>query len=265
MLFEARDIQTWAELVGDYNPIHFDEGVALDRGLEGVVAHGMLSLLHLKHVVGQEIGPAMGEHEWVKVNARFRTPVLRAVEHRIDVRNAASKVRFSLKRSMDEMVAIDGTMQWADAPESAQAWETFAVPQSEFEEVLDRYRKGFPGMDEAWLALDCLLFEILLQSEIPFRLTRALGLAAGCDSQSQLMQAALTVQSSHSLHFRADLLERRLGDLRELLPLQCTVLFPTVSAPDASSGFVAVCQMQLHSQQSLLMQSDVGLVVRLLR
>ncbi|KVC86740.1 hypothetical protein BGV71_10545 [Burkholderia ubonensis] len=264
--FSAEDIQIWAELVGDYNPIHFNVDLARDRGLDGVVAHGMLSLLHLKHAVGLVMDPPTAEHTWVTVKARFRKPVLRAVKHQIEVWPAGPRGRFALTRSIDGLVTIDGTVHWAaEGPESAQPWKTFAVPANEFEKVLNRYLEGFPGMDGAWLALDCLLFENLLQNEIPFQLSKELGLAEGCESQAQLMRAALTVQSSQCLHVRSDLMKRSLDDLHQLLPLRCAVLPPTISAPDTSHGFVASCQMQLYSQQSLVLQSDVGLIVRPIR
>ncbi len=263
--FSADDIQTWAGLVGDYNPIHFDEDLARGRGLEGVVAHGMLSLLRLKHVVSQTMARPAAEHVWVKVKARFRNPVLRAVAHQMDVRSAGQKSRFSLTRSADGLAAMDGIMIWTtEPPEPGQTWKAFDVPDSRFETVLGRFRDSYPEMDSAWLALDCLLFELLLQNEIPFQLCKELGLAQDYESQSEMMHAALTVQSSHSLHVCADLMSANLDALPQLLPLRCTVLMPTVSAPDASQGFVASCQMQMHSPQSLLIQSDVGLVVRTL-
>ncbi|MCW5257150.1 hypothetical protein D8B22_00755 [Verminephrobacter aporrectodeae subsp. tuberculatae] len=261
--FNARDIQTWAGLVGDYNPIHFDGNLARERGLDGVVVHGMLSLLRLKHAISLAMDPPDAEHAWVNVKARFRNPVLRSVEHQIEVRPAGPRGRFRLTRKIDGMSAMDGTLHWtADGPEPGHPWKTFPVPQAEFEGVLNRYREGFPGMDGAWLVLDCLLFEILLQNEIPFKLSKELGLAGDCESQAELMHTTLTVQSSHFLHVRTDLVGRNLNELYQLLPLQCTVLTPTVNAPDASHGFVASCQMQLHSRQSLLIQSEVGLVVR---
>ena len=263
--FSAADIQTWAGLVGDYNPIHFDEDLARGRGLEGVVAHGMLSLLRLKHAASQTMAPPAAEQAWVKVKARFRNPVVRAVAHQIDVRSAGQKSRFSLTRCADGLAAMDGTMNWTtEPPEPGQTWKAFDVPDSKFDSVLGRFRNGYPGVDSAWLALDCLLFELLLQNEIPFQLAKELGLAQDCESQSAMMHEALTVQSSHSLHVRAELMGANLDAIPQLLPLRCTVLMPTVSAPDASQGFVASCQMQLHSPQLLLIQSDVGLVVRTL-
>ena len=261
--FNAHEIQTWAELVGDYNPIHFDGNLARERGLDGVVAHGMLSLLHLKHAISSSMDSPTTEHTWMNVKARFRNPVSMAVEHQIAVRPIGSKYRFSLTRKTDGLATIDGTFQWtSDGPEPRPAWKTFPVPQAEIDTVLNRFLKGFPGMDSLWLFLDCLLFEVLLQNEIPFQLSRELGLTGSCESQDELMRTTLTVQTSHFLHTRADLLNRNLRELHQILPLQCTVLAPIVTASDSKHGFVAACQMQIHSGQSLLIQSEVGLIVR---
>lgn len=261
--FEARDIKTWADLVGDYNPIHFDDSLSRDRGLNGVVVHGMLALLYLKNLVGHEIGRTGDAGEWLRVKARFRVPVLRAADYRIDARESALRTRFNLTHDIDGAVAIDGMMNWGDAPEPGEPSYIFEVPEGGYEDLLRRYKKAFPEMNLAWLFLDCLLFEILLKNEILFRFIKELGLDKGCDSQLQLMDMFFTVQSSHLLHVRADLLKIHLDELHELLPLKCMALSPTISAPDSDSRFVALCPLQLHSGGALLLQSDVGLVVGL--
>ncbi len=46
----------YAGASGDFNPIHFDEEEARGRGLEGVIAHGMLSMAFLGQLAESAFG-----------------------------------------------------------------------------------------------------------------------------------------------------------------------------------------------------------------
>lgn len=48
-------LRLYAEASGDYNPIHLDEEAARRVGLDGVIAHGMLSMAFLGQFAGQFI------------------------------------------------------------------------------------------------------------------------------------------------------------------------------------------------------------------
>ena len=49
-------LNRYAAASGDYNPIHLDEAAAHRVGLDGVIAHGMLSMAFLGQFVNQQIG-----------------------------------------------------------------------------------------------------------------------------------------------------------------------------------------------------------------
>jgi len=53
-------LRRYAEASGDYNPIHLDEQVAQQVGLDGVIAHGMLSMAFLGQFVTQQIANIPG-------------------------------------------------------------------------------------------------------------------------------------------------------------------------------------------------------------
>ena len=55
-------LRRYAEASGDYNPIHLDEQAAQQVGLDGVIAHGMLSMAFLGQFVNQQIGAIPGAH-----------------------------------------------------------------------------------------------------------------------------------------------------------------------------------------------------------
>jgi acyl dehydratase len=61
-------LRRYAEASGDYNPIHLDEQAAQRVGLDGVIAHGMLSMAFLGQFVNQQIADIPGARiEHIKV------------------------------------------------------------------------------------------------------------------------------------------------------------------------------------------------------
>ena len=67
-------LRRYAEASGDYNPIHLDEQAAHNVGLDGVIAHGMLSMAFLGQFVHQQIAVVPGARlEHLKV--RFHNMV----------------------------------------------------------------------------------------------------------------------------------------------------------------------------------------------
>lgn len=52
---EQEQLRLYAAASGDYNPIHLDPEAARHVGLDGVIAHGMLSMAFLGQFVNQQI------------------------------------------------------------------------------------------------------------------------------------------------------------------------------------------------------------------
>jgi acyl dehydratase len=53
-------LHRYSDVSGDYNPIHLDEQAAQRVGLDGVIAHGMLSMAFLGQFVNQQIANIPG-------------------------------------------------------------------------------------------------------------------------------------------------------------------------------------------------------------
>ncbi len=53
-------LRRYSEASGDYNPIHLDQQAAQQVGLDGVIAHGMLSMAFLGQFVEQQIANIPG-------------------------------------------------------------------------------------------------------------------------------------------------------------------------------------------------------------
>ena len=59
----------YAGASGDFNPIHYDKDFAQQAGLDGVIAHGMLTMAFVGQLVTDWAWP---NNELVKLNTRFR-------------------------------------------------------------------------------------------------------------------------------------------------------------------------------------------------
>src|SRR6266849_921959 len=55
-------LRRYADASGDHNPIHLDEDAAHSVGLDGVIAHGMLSMAFLGQFVMQQISDTPGAY-----------------------------------------------------------------------------------------------------------------------------------------------------------------------------------------------------------
>lgn len=70
----AQMIDTFAEITGDYNPIHMDEAFAKTTPFGGRIAHGALSASFISAVLGNDL-PGPGAI-FLELNLRFRKPAM---------------------------------------------------------------------------------------------------------------------------------------------------------------------------------------------
>ena len=72
-IVQAGDLQTFADVTGDCNPVHLDEAYAAGTPFGGRIAHGMLSAGYISAVIGTKL-PGPGAI-YVSQSLRFRRPV----------------------------------------------------------------------------------------------------------------------------------------------------------------------------------------------
>ena len=68
-----KDIQSFAEVTGDVNPVHLDEAYAATTPFKTRIAHGMLSAGYISAVIGTQL-PGPGAI-YVGQTLRFKRPV----------------------------------------------------------------------------------------------------------------------------------------------------------------------------------------------
>lgn len=71
-----RQINDYADISGDHNPIHIDPEVARSVGLEGTIAHGMLSMVFLGQTLTDWLATQPSRAGWVaRLRVRFQAMV----------------------------------------------------------------------------------------------------------------------------------------------------------------------------------------------
>jgi acyl dehydratase len=68
-------LSAYAEASGDHNPIHLNDDFARMAGLDGVIAHGMLSMGFLGQYVSGWMGTLAGEPRLARIKVRFSAMV----------------------------------------------------------------------------------------------------------------------------------------------------------------------------------------------
>ena len=106
-------IMAYADLTGDYNPIHVDETFAASTAMGGVIAHGTLSLNLVWQALARTLGPAAAEG--ASLDVRFVRPVRQGtVVEAGGRRDPASPRRYDVwVRAVDGDVVIQGTLTLA--------------------------------------------------------------------------------------------------------------------------------------------------------
>ncbi|MEM7425142.1 MAG: MaoC family dehydratase [Pseudomonadota bacterium] len=108
------DIQTFADVSGDNNPLHLDEAYASGTMFEGCIAHGMLSAGYISKVLGTQL-PGPGAI-YLSQTLKFKAPVRpgETVETRVEVTELderRKRVTFSCECRVAEKVVVAGEAQ----------------------------------------------------------------------------------------------------------------------------------------------------------
>jgi acyl dehydratase len=69
----AQQMQQFAELSGDLNPLHTDDAFARSKGFEGAVVYGALLVAKVSQLIGMRLPGRDGV--WVSVSLDFRKPL----------------------------------------------------------------------------------------------------------------------------------------------------------------------------------------------
>ena len=106
-----RDIELFAEVSTDRNPVHLDDAYAQDTIFEGRIAHGMLTAGLISAVIGEQL-PGHGTI-YLKQSLSFRAPVrpgdlVYAEVKVVDIDNAKRRVTLDCHCAVGDTVVLKG-------------------------------------------------------------------------------------------------------------------------------------------------------------
>ena len=199
--FGPEQIEAWADLSGDRNPIHFDLEAARRMDAEDVVVHGMLALLPIKHQMGRA---ADGRAEdWVQFKALLKAPVPRS-----------ASTAFTLRSKNSDSEHVLGHVSQVAPPTWASKSPGFALDREYVEAWLTQFREGLGKDLDDWVALDALIFSHFIRNHLGVIFERLSGQFAQRQVPERIEDITnhLVVQTSHQITFCTQL--RSLGSLQ---------------------------------------------------
>lgn len=98
------DIQSFAAITGDHNPVHLDEGFAATTPFKGRISHGMLTAGYISAVFGMRL-PGPGSI-YISQTLNFRRPV--RIDDRITTTVKVAELFPEKRRVLFECVCING-------------------------------------------------------------------------------------------------------------------------------------------------------------
>jgi acyl dehydratase len=102
----------YAGASGDFNRIHYDHPFAVEKGLGGVIAHGMLTMAFAASCAAEAFGPA----HWIsRIDARFTAPVrvgdVVEVTATVVERDLDGQTEVALTAEVDGRVVLRGVVE----------------------------------------------------------------------------------------------------------------------------------------------------------
>ena len=106
-----RDIELFAEVSTDHNPVHMDDAYAQDTIFEGRIAHGMLTAGLISAVIGEQL-PGHGT-VYMGQSLKFLAPVrpgdtVRAEVEVMDIDHSKRRVRLDTRCLIDGKPVLKG-------------------------------------------------------------------------------------------------------------------------------------------------------------
>lgn len=145
-------VSWWADLSGDYNPVHFEEADALRAGAAGVFAHGLLVLLAAQRDLAVRM-PAVAARP-ITMRAHFREPVPVGVRVATTFEESG---RFLVRDVEGDRAFISGICEpRATQPLVAASVETF--DPATLSATLDEVAAALGASTPSWLGLQAACF-----------------------------------------------------------------------------------------------------------
>jgi MaoC like domain len=160
--FSASEVKKWADLSGDYNPIHFDADEARLVGIDVPVVHGMLALLPVKQILSDRLLGGEPDDNWFRFKAMFRNPIPQDGQQSIVVvPKLPNMVKFRMEGADQGKEHYYGTAALVPRPaanNAEQYQDARTAPLAFTADGPAAFARAFPYIKTLWIWLDALVF-----------------------------------------------------------------------------------------------------------
>jgi hypothetical protein len=256
--FAAEQIEAWAGLSGDRNPIHFDLEAARRMDAADVVVHGMLALLPVKHRMGR-VNPVLPQ-DWMQFKALLKTPVLRDSLVALSTRERSDSTAFKLLSSVGNSEHMIGHVRIVDAPLWSSSTSGFLLAREEVTAWLAEFRQGLGQGFDDWVALDALIFSQFIRNHmgVVFDSLSAQFRQRERPNRLEDLSDLLVVQTSHQINFCTSL--RSLGGLQT--DIRCEI--GNINLIESPGKAVGTLDLGVHVSDRHVMTITLGLMAKTL-
>lgn len=256
--YGSEQIEAWAALSGDRNPIHFDTQAAQRMDAADVVVHGMLALLPVKHRMGRA-SAAQGQ-DWIQFKALLKTPVLRDRTVSLSTRERTDSTAFKLHGPSAGSEHVTGNVTAVTPAQWASTSPGFALHGADVQVWLEQFRAGLGKGFDDWVALDALVFSHFIRNHIGV-VFDCLGAQFGGGQRPERLedlQEHLVVQTSHQITFC-----RSLMSAGELAPdIHCEI--DNIVLIESPGRAVGTLDLGVHLGNRHVMTITLGLMIKAL-
>lgn len=249
--FGAKAVTGWANYSGDFNPIHFDIEWAKKLDVDGLVVHGMLAMLHIKHYLHQaESAASKSGTGWKKFKTMLRNPLPYGHEVNINTSQKREALKFKGAHANSETEYFKGELKPLEKTSDELLGQPILTGTINSLENIVLFREYFAESFPAWIVLDAMIFSDFMKYQIvPLRTHINHMLRDNINFQTG---EEIIVHANHAVHFNSCLLSG--PDLGVLIQenINYEILEPElITNPDKT-----ICMVKC-----LVKQSDTELMV----
>ncbi|CAI0813249.1 (3R)-hydroxyacyl-ACP dehydratase subunit HadB [Serratia quinivorans] len=261
MKFNQKNILSWAEFSGDYNPIHFSLSRAKTIGVNDIIVHGMLVLVYIhKNLTFDYKSQSVG---WMTIKAFFRSPCLSNISYGLVTNKRQSYSYFSLLSSSDNDITITGSTYLSSSMPQRIDIKNYSIYIDESMHVNKKelFMDIFPEVDDAWIFISALSFSMFLQSDFLFERIFSLLDIEKTEDRSDIFTKISMLQTMHTAIVSPLLLRAKISDLQTFLDIKINISDALVikSEQDIKSFFF---KTEVFFNENCVMQTEIGLQIK---
>jgi len=256
--FDSEQVKNWAEFSGDFNPIHFDLDWAQRLGVDNLVVHGMLAMLHLKqHLTEHGERCTVEQETWHAFKAMICNPLPYDKQLVLAPVPKRQSLNYKGKCEESETEYFKGSVKWDVA--KPDAWQSPPVLSGRIDttEMLERFKQHYSENFASWVILDAMVFSDFMNNQaIPLRnhIAEQISSAFG-DVPNNL----IVVHGNHSVFMNAALLQGK--DLAEYVSGDIEYFIPEPDLIVESNKIICLVKVLVKQGDSELMAVEMGLIL----